>query len=213
MGVVLLIGTLAIVGGCARANAPAAVQGKDKPPVPRQEEKKDVKSSDEETKGSLVIGTVIDVRPDRILVQTAYHGNVTLHLSPETKIWDGLWLNSIPTESGDDVTATVRRRADGSLYVEQLYINIVNLYGSISNLEKTPEGLQFRMQQYSRSVTVEIDRRTGVLNEKGRTVAFGDQPVDLRNGQTVRVIGRRLRDGSVVAATLIPWENPREQAQ
>lgn len=96
------------------------------------------------------------------------------------------------------------RRADGSWDSDLLYVNIVNLFGPISKVEKNSDGVQFQIRVRNIGLaTVKIDPRTEVADYEGRRETFSDNPIELKEGRSVRVIGRRLKDGSVLAATIV----------
>lgn len=152
----------------------------------------------------LLSGQVVKVSPNEILLKQQDRGNIVLHLLPTTTIWEGLWVKSIPVAVGDHINARVERRSEGVFDAQNIWINVVNLVGNISNVEKRADGLLLNMQnRFLGSVIVMIDPRTEVTIQKGKQATFGTNPVQLHKGEQVRIIGRRLRNGAVLAIKLL----------
>ncbi len=144
-----------------------------------------------------VAGKVIQVSSEQVLLETIDHSNIVLHLSPKTFVWKQLWFRNSSIAVGDTVRAEGWREADGSLDVKTLFVNIVNLMGSISSIKQEPGGFQLCLQdRFLGSVLVKVRQQTLVRQP------FGNRPVELHQGQLLRVIGRKLKDGSVVAVDL-----------
>lgn len=136
---------------------------------------------------SLVSGRVVSVAPDQIVVRTADQGCATLPLSLY-EIWENLWVKDIPIEIGDDVT-----EADPGHGVPRLYVNIVNLQGVVSNTRQEAGATFFDVWSEGSRNSVNSVR----VEPQARVSGSGP-----RENQSVRVIGRGLKDGSVLATTV-----------
>lgn len=148
-------------------------------------------------------GEVTEVSRDRILLKTSYGGNVVLRLLPETAVWKGEWNGSLPIEVGDQIKAWGEPRTGGTFDVEKMWVNIVNLRGTISNIERESGGLRLRHHDACQGLfLVKIDQRT-LVNRDGRAVTFGSSPIDLREGRHLQIVGLKLKDGSVLATRLL----------
>lgn len=152
---------------------------------------------------NILSGQVVKVSSKEILLKQQDRTNIVLHLLPATDIWEGLWVKSVPIAVGDRIKAKVKRRSDGVFEAQKIWINVINLVGDISKVEKKANGLLLKLQnRYLGSVIVVIDPRTEVTL-KGKQVTFSTSPVELHAGEQVRIIGRRLRNGVVIATNLL----------
>lgn len=112
-------------------------------------------------------------------------------------------MADIPVEVGDRVLALGVRRPDGSLDVEKLWVNPVNLMGPIEAVSREGAGWRLRVKdRYLGSVEVRVDPRTEIGTGPGLVAPLAQRPVQWSVGQHIQVVGRRLRDGTVLAATL-----------
>lgn len=149
---------------------------------------------------SFATGHAVQVGPDVILIETSERGKVALHLSPTTDIWESRWVKSIPIEVGDHIMAWGARRTDRAHDVEKLWVNLVNLQGTVSNVKKEMAGLTFHHHDSRQGAhIVKIDQRTLVALRDSPKVTFASRPVDLAEGQFSQVIGRKVKDDSVLA--------------
>ncbi|MGI5837583.1 MAG: hypothetical protein ACOX87_13985, partial [Chloroflexota bacterium] len=137
-----------------------------------------------------VSGRVISMAPDHIVVNTADKGDVVLYPA-YYKIWDDLWVKDIPIELGDEITA-----ADTPTGGPVLYVNIVNLIGTISNVRREGDILLFDMEY---NVRYRGERGSATIEVEGRARVSGTGP---REGQGGQVVGRRLKDGNVLGITV-----------
>ena len=152
---------------------------------------------------NVLSGQVVKVSPKEILLRQQERNDIVLHLLPTTDIWEGLWVKSIPIAVGDHIKAKVARRSNGVFEAQKIWVNVVNLVGDISKVEKKADGLLLNLQnRYLGSVVVAIDPRTEVTL-KGKQVTFSTSSVELHAGEQVRIIGRRLRNGVVIATNLL----------
>jgi hypothetical protein len=91
----------------------------------------------------LAEGIIINYERQTILIKTE-NRQVVLEISKNTVIWDGIsCIAEIPIQSGDFVTAWGIWNSDNSLAVEKLYINIVNLQGTASNIVQNQDNASF----------------------------------------------------------------------
>lgn len=148
-------------------------------------------------------GQVVKVSPDQILLKQQARGIIVLHLLPTTNVWEGLWVKSIPIAVGDQIDARVERRDDGVFDVQKMWVNIISLEGNILSVEKKADGLQFSLlNQFVGTVIVKIEPRTEVTLQ-GKKATFSNSLIESRAGKLVRIVGRRLRNGSVIATKLL----------
>ena len=158
----------------------------------------------------IIKGTVIDVKEDEVVISSTKRGLVTLLILPETRIWKGRWDNALPIEIGDFFYGYGEPNADGTVFtMEQLEINIVNLRGGITQVITTAEGVDIEMLE-SRSEQVErvhINAETMISTEDGQ-YPFRERAIEFKVDDGVQIIGVRLKDGTVLAATC--WYMPSD---
>lgn len=157
-------------------------------------------------------GTAVAVHPNEILVRTSYAGDMSLKLSSETQIWEGLWVKDIPVEVGDRITAWGRRLEDGSLVTEKLWINAVNLRGTVREGVNYAAPIRLRVEDPRQGeMRVIVASQTGVVDFRGASRVFGEEvskvplgnrTLALQENHAVQVIGRRTVDGTVLATSL-----------
>ena len=154
--------------------------------------------------GSFQEGRVVNLDGKTIQIATA-NEEVDLELSSSTVIWDGIaWVANIPTEKGDFVTAWGAWNPDHSFAVQKLYINIVNLQGRASNvLQGTGSGSFVIADQYGKTQQVIVAASTEIFEgSAGSGSGYLERPVLPQNGENVQVLGREMKDGSVLAVNL-----------
>lgn len=152
-----------------------------------------------------VAGEVVEVNENQIQLKTIHRGNVVLNLSPETAVWKGGWDRDLPIEIDDQIKAWGEPQGKEVFNVEKMWINIVNLLGTISNIrQESSKELQLHHHDSRRNKShlVRIDYQTKV-NQGDQERTFGDNPVDLRDGQFLQVVGLKLKDDSVLATRLL----------
>ncbi len=162
-------------------------------------------------------GIVTEVSSDKIIITT--DGDVELHLLPESEIWKGDYEGTNPVEVGDEVIVWGQPHEDGKIIdVEKMWGNIVNLRGSISDIEQTAEGFQLRLDDaYTGMHLIKFNQQTAVVmtskaerivNSKvesrdGIQIAVIELELgvklQLSEGKSIQVIGLRLNDGSILA--------------
>lgn len=142
-----------------------------------------------------VSGRVVSIAPDHIVVNTADKGDVEPNPS-FYRIWDDLWVKDIPIEVGDEITA-----ADTPTGGPVLYVNIVNLIGTISNVRREGDILLFDMEY---DVRYSGERGFDTIEVDGRARVSGTEP---REGQKGQVAGRRLKDGTVLGVTVFYFDS------
>lgn len=136
-------------------------------------------------------GPAVAVDTDKLVIKTYDRGDVTLHLSSRTEVWENLYVKDIPIEVGDRITAWGPRRADGSHDVEKLWVNLVNLRGTMSNIKRGTSDLQFTLRDTRRGMF------SIIIQQQASRVGNGP-----RENQPCQVVGRKLKDGSVLAVTV-----------
>jgi hypothetical protein len=148
-------------------------------------------------------GVVREVTADRIILSTARLGDVELRLTPQSVVWKGDYEGTFPIEVGDNIKAWGQPYDGGRVIdVEKIWVNIINFVGAISSVAATTEGLQFQLfdDRYDLQRLIKFNQRTAVMLPSGEEQAFTDSFIKLSDGQTLRVIGLELQDGSILAA-------------
>lgn len=78
-------------------------------------------------------GIAKSITPNQIVIEN-YKGRVTLHVSDQTDLWDGIkWVGDLGSDIGDEIVAWGIRNPNGSLTCEKLYTNIVNYIAECVN--------------------------------------------------------------------------------
>lgn len=153
---------------------------------------------------SLVEGTVLTYDSKTILIKTE-NKQVILEISNSTIIWDGIiWIAEIPMEIGDFVIARGTWTSDNSLAVDLLYVNIVNLRGTVSKVLQNQDNASFSItdqNQIEDQVIVSILTKVYEINVSGQST-YQESHLLPRDGDIVEVIGRKLKDGSILASSI-----------
>ncbi len=152
-----------------------------------------------------VSGNVVALSLPQIRIRTEAPGDVLLYLSATTDVWEGRFVRTIPIEIGDRLTVWGTPRNGAKAFdVEKLWINIVNLIGPISRIQPEGQGLRFSQRDRHMGATaVRIDPRTLIAGSAGLREPYSSRPIALREAQVIQVIGRRLKDGSVLATDVL----------
>jgi hypothetical protein len=152
----------------------------------------------------IIDGTVVEVGEDYIVINNSVRGLVTLHISPETRIWKGKWDSDLPIKVGDFFYGYGEPNKDGTIYeMEQMEVNIVNLRGAVVSVEQVSDGLDLQLDESyeGKSYTVHVTSETLVISQEGQ-VPFAEAQIDLKAGDGVQIIGLRLEDGTVAATRM-----------
>lgn len=129
---------------------------------------------------------------------------VELHLSASTQIWKGEWNPNAAIEVGDHVDAWGQPEGTNVLDVEKMWVNIVNLMGTISSIKQVQGGLLVQHQDSRTGAhTVIIDQRTIVDSQGSLEITYSNASVALHVGQLLQIIGLRLKDGTIRATRLL----------
>lgn len=151
-----------------------------------------------------IAGKVQEMGVSEIIILSPENQNIHLHIPDQSRIWDGIeWVAEIPIEVGDDVVATGVWEENSSVFIVQsLYINIVQLRGVAGEIDK--ENLQLKLDDPRQGVrTVIIDARTEVyLLHDNRQGAYQELQVLPETGEYIEVIGRQLKDGTVLSVNI-----------
>lgn len=131
------------------------------------------------------------------------HEEVLVEISDQTIQWDGItWIAEIPVEIGDFVTASGTWNPDQSFAAIKLYVNIVNLRGKVGQVVDQSELATFEMMGLNQKVE-QISLAPQTILYEGETQSkFQDSHHLPRTGDQVQVIGRRLKDGTVIAVNI-----------
>lgn len=143
-------------------------------------------------------GWVTGVQAGQIKLRS-YDGDYVLQLSDSSQIWKGAWDRSASVEAGDRIDAWGTRQAGGRFDVERMWVNIVNLFGPVSNPRQATDGLHFTLRDRFRgSLSVLVDEHTTVVSAAGEHSYVPGQ-LHFTAGQSPQIIGLLLKDGSVRA--------------
>jgi hypothetical protein len=153
---------------------------------------------------SIISGTVQEIETDELFILSPENEKIRLLAPDQSRIWDGTgWVGEIPIEIGDDVIATGVWAENKSVFIVQnLYINIVHLRGIVGEMDK--ENLQFVLNDPRQGAnTVIVNALTEVyLTNENRQDAFQDLQILPDMGEYVEVIGRKLKDGKILAVNM-----------
>ncbi|MFN8453206.1 MAG: hypothetical protein U0401_00805 [Anaerolineae bacterium] len=106
-------------------------------------------------------GKALKVDSDKIVIDMFERGDVTLYISPKTIIWKGDWNGGLPIEVGDYINAWGGPRDKQSLDVEKMWVNIINLRGTASDLKNEANSLRLRLSDSSLGeYSIEINQKT-----------------------------------------------------
>lgn len=152
-----------------------------------------------------LIGTVQDVVSNTLLIKTEINSQYRVQILPETRIWKGNWDNNDRViEVGDGVV--ISGTMDGhnkSGVAQELYVNIVNTYGLISDVEIQASEIHFIIHDgyTAQPIHVKIDRNQMVASsaQSGEITADAIEWQKVKRGQ---VVGLRLKDGTVQGETV-----------
>lgn len=153
-------------------------------------------------------GIVEIAKPREITITTSNHNRNVLRLSSESQVWKGKWDRSISLEVGDEVRAWGHPNTiEGTLEVEKMWVNIVNLHGPVINLKKGPEEWQIQHQDIRMGKKlVKINQQTLLNSPNNDEITFGQKGENLaflQEGQQVQIIGLKLKDESVLATRIL----------
>lgn len=89
-----------------------------------------------------VIGSVLEITPEHLIVTTTLASTYTIHLVPQTAIWNGGWNPDRAIEVGDEVSVSgqVDHQAHTAI-AEKIWVNLVSLAGTLASpVTYTPAG-------------------------------------------------------------------------
>lgn len=148
-----------------------------------------------------VEGTVTAVAPDRITIAAVDGSSTILHFTPSTEVWEGRWVARIPIEPNDQVIVWGTRQIDGSLSLEKIWVNLVNLIGKSSSIREDGSRIELICNdRYKGEVRVAITEDSFIADSQSATKrSFKDHRIKPTDGQLIQVIGRQSKDGLVLA--------------
>ncbi|NUQ85314.1 MAG: hypothetical protein HUU11_11420 [Anaerolineales bacterium] len=147
------------------------------------------------------------ITSDHIIIEN-YKGQVILHISNKTDVWDGIkWVGDLGADVGDEIVGWGIRNPDNSLTCEKLYVNIVNYIGEVSEIStnsrrndnivaKFVQNDRFRGRQ-----SISIAPHTMIDDGQSRKL-YKERPVLPKNSDIIQVIGRVMKDGTTLAAVV-----------
>lgn len=151
-----------------------------------------------------IAGKVQEIESGEIIILSPENQNIRLRIPDQSRIWDGIgWVAEIPIEIGDDVVATGDWEENKLVFVvRNLYINIVYLRGTADEVDK--ENLRFTLddpRQGKNAVIVNALTEVYLTNDN-RQGAFQDLQILPKEGEYVEVIGRKLKDGTILSVNI-----------
>ncbi len=127
---------------------------------------------------------------------------MTVAITAHTVFDEGKWVREFPIEIGDEAIVWGSPRPDGSFEADQIWINVANIVGTISGLmvPTAPEVLRLKIaDRYKGDTVVRIDPRTQASIRGGSRFPFDSDLITVKKGEVAQAIGRRMKDGSVLA--------------
>lgn len=153
---------------------------------------------------NIVSGKVLDVVSDTLLVNTGIDGQYHIQILPATRIWKGNWDNNDRiVEIGDEVMISGTIDGQSKIGVaQQMYVNIVNTYGLISDVEEQATEIHFVIHDAytAEAIRVKIDRKQLVAVAQSGEIAAN--AVDWQKVKRGQVVGLRLKDATVQGETV-----------
>ncbi len=146
-------------------------------------------------------GIAKKVNVDSIVVTTTRIGDVKLRLEAKSRIWKGDYLRTRPIEVGDEVIAWGQPYENGKIInVEKIWVNIINVRGSISDIVPTTKGVDlFLNDTRTGKYLIQFDEQTSIMLPGGREETFKGSNLQLKDGQRMQVIGLKLKGGGIQA--------------
>ena len=150
---------------------------------------------------------------------------VKILISDQTINWEGIpWVSKISIEIGDTVIAAGRWNPDHTFAASSIWVNIVNLHGTVNKVLQNTNDVVFSMAGINQElVQVIINPQTRIYAQNSIQSTFQDSHILPREGDYVEMIGRRLSDGSILAvnvsifsassSTPLPTETPAPAPQ
>ena len=124
-----------------------------------------------------------------------------------TEFWKGKTFHDLsPVQIGDDLTARCRADASGKLVAEVIWLNIVNFFGVITQVD----GGGFEML-----TNPNADPQSAYVKKKLKVTVDADTlfeasaKEDLKLGRSVQMVGLDLKNGIVMATRLTVYEGNR----
>ena len=182
------------VGPSPTPNPQPPSPGQEPPPGPRTQ-----------APARSVNGIAIEVSQGELLIESRKYGPTRVLLSPTTPIWKGGWGSGRPIEVGDKVSVRgtdeiAERSGEVVVEAEKIWVNIVNLFGPISEISSTADGIQFTLEdRHGRVVSIEIDAATQDATGPGGEVPYLGSGASLADSQVIQVIGLDRGDGTILA--------------
>lgn len=139
-------------------------------------------------------GHVVRVEPEMLVITTQTAVSHTLTLTPASRIWHGLWLQAIAIEPGDHIAAWVTPQPDGAQQVDELWVNWMALQGQLRLVRPAESETRLELQDDNKVWQVRVVAQTAVAVPT------------LHPGQHASIVGRVLKDGTLLATTVAVTE-------
>jgi uncharacterized protein DUF5666 len=153
-----------------------------------------------------IVGTVESVSGSIVYLNTGSWINA-LHTDSKTEIWKGKIFHDLsPLKSGDDVLAKCRKDSAANLIVIEIWDNLVNFYGVITQIGGDSFEV-FTNPNADPKSAYKKERKVVVVDVE--TVFQSSAKEDLKVGRGVQVVGLDMKDGKVSATRVTIYERNR----
>lgn len=136
--------------------------------------------------------------------------SLAVYTGEHTEVWKGKTFHDLsPLELGDDIFARCRKDDAGKLIALEIYANITNFFGIITNVRGHDSFELFTNPNADpNSADPKEDK---IVYVDADTVFSSGTATDLKIGRGVQVVGSDLGNGKVRATRLFVYECPAEK--
>ena len=153
-----------------------------------------------------IVGTVESVSGNLIHVKSGEQ-LLTIHVDDHTETWKGKMFHDLsPLQIGDDILSRCRKDASGKLVAEAIWINIVNFFGVIKNVNGDTFEV-FTNPNADPQSAYKMEKKSVRFNAD--TIFLSSEKSDLKVDREVQTIGLDLRNGIVKATRVTIYEGKR----
>jgi uncharacterized protein DUF5666 len=153
-----------------------------------------------------VVGTVKGVTGQAILVDGGTQAT-TIVSDERTEFWKGKTFHDLsPVQIGDDLSARCRADASGNLVAEVIWLNIVNFFGVITQVDGG--GFEMLTNPNADPQSAYVEKKLKVTVDAD-TLFEASAKEDLKLGRGVQMVGLDLKNGTVMATRLTVYEGNR----
>lgn len=153
-----------------------------------------------------VVGTVKGISGKAILVDGGTQAK-TVVSDERTEFWKGKIFHDLsPVKIGDDLTARCRADASGRLVAEVIWLNIVNFFGVITQVDGG--GFEMLTNRNADPQSAYVKKKLKVTVDAD-TLFEASAMEDLKLGRGVQMVGLDLKNGTIMASRLTVYEGNR----